>query len=242
MGCTTLTKRFLSIWVLAIVMTSCGADAKQSSAKVEIEKGGDTEEGNLNEAQAAATVEVLIGTQTWMKENLSVTRFRNGDPIPEAQTAKEWADASNAKQPAWCWYEGDGGKFGKKYGVMYNWYAVNHPSGLAPEGWRVAEDEDWSQLEKFLGGNIGAAVVLKNESGWFQGGNGSNSKGFSALPGGMRLSLGMFSDVERIGSWWTATEENEDRAWERSMGYGNKDVYRSYGYKGAGYSVRCVKE
>jgi len=234
-------KSLIQICAIFLLLNSCGSSASQTDSAPKGEQDPTTTTDAASNETETIT-EVVIGTQTWMRTNLSVTTFRNGEPIPEAQTAKEWADAADNKQPAWCWYEGDGGKFGKKYGVMYNWYAVNHPSGLAPEGWRVAGDEDWSQLEKFLGGNIGAGVAIKNESGWFQGGNGSNSTGFSALPGGTRLSLGMFSDIERIGSWWTATEENEDRAWERSVGYGNKDIFRSYGYKGAGYSVRCVKE
>jgi uncharacterized protein (TIGR02145 family) len=64
---------------------------------------------------------VLIGDQVWMAENLNVSAFRNGDPIPEAKSAKEWEEAGKKGLPAWCCYESDRGN-GEKYGKLYNFY------------------------------------------------------------------------------------------------------------------------
>ena len=82
------------------------------------------------------------GPQVWMRKNLDVSTFRNGDPIPYAKTAEEWKAAGDNKQPAWCYYDNDTVNF-KKYGGLYNWYAVNDPRGLAPEGYHIPTDEEW---------------------------------------------------------------------------------------------------
>jgi uncharacterized protein (TIGR02145 family) len=157
---------------------------------------------------------VIIGTQTWMAENLDVDKFRNGDPIPQAKSNTEWEQAGKNKMPAWCYYDNDP-KNGAKYGKLYNWYAVNDSRGLAPEGWHVPSDAEWTTLGDHLGDEAGKK--MKSTSGW-QGygckrcdggseefkkicssckgkqenssepfsGNGTNSSGFSGLPGGGR--------------------------------------------------------
>jgi len=108
---------------------------------------------------------VTIGTQVWMKENLNVSTFRNGDPIPEAKTAEEWQAAGEAKQPAWCYYDNDP-KNGAKYGKLYNWYAVNDVRGLAPVGWHIPADHEWNVIIDYLGGPMEAVVKIKNNVGW----------------------------------------------------------------------------
>ena len=97
-----------------------------------------------------------IGNQTWMAENLRVKTFRNGDKILHAKTKEEWVKAGENKTPAWCFYENKQGKE-IKYGILYNWYAVNDERGLAPEGWKVPSENDWEKLDKYLfkGKNIG---------------------------------------------------------------------------------------
>jgi uncharacterized protein (TIGR02145 family) len=79
---------------------------------------------------------IKIGKQTWMAENLNVDKFRNGDLIPHIQDPEEWEQAGKNQQPAWCYYENDP-ENGNIYGKLYNWYAVNDPRGLAPEGFHV---------------------------------------------------------------------------------------------------------
>ena len=94
---------------------------------------------------------VTIGTQVWMTKNLDLATFRNGDPIPEAKTDEEWEKAGENKQPAWCYYDNDPAN-GAKYGKLYNWYAVIDSRGLAPVGYHIPSDADWTKLNDFLGG------------------------------------------------------------------------------------------
>lgn len=154
--------------------------------------------------------QVNIGGKIWMKENLNVARFRNGDPIPQATSAEDWKRAAKNKQPAWCYYENDP-KNGFKYGIIYNGFAVNDTRGLAPKGWHVSNNDEWKILESNCGGNISGRILtveeydiikknigiyLKSNSSWtayyeyYRGeisGNGIDSFGFCGLPGGSRL-------------------------------------------------------
>lgn len=194
----------------------------------------------------SAITEVKIGNQIWMGENLNVDKFRNGDPIPEARTDKEWVAAGDNKQPAWCYYNNDPSN-GGKYGKLYNWYAVNDQRGLAPKGWHVPGDLEWTQLTDYLGGEETAGVKMKSESGWIEGGNGTNSSAFSGLPGGARDSdsevILSFYDVGGYGYWWTSTEDGIDSALQRHMNYGNEGVITGFSSsKKTGKSVRCVKD
>jgi len=134
---------------------------------------------------------VTIGTQVWMTKNLDVSTFRNGDPIPQAKTDEEWVKAGDNKQPAWCYYENDPAN-GAKYGKLYNWYAVSDSRGLAPVGYHVPSDAEWTLLTDYLGGEEKAGDKMKSKQGWAEDGNGTNSSGFSGLPGGNRNSNGSF--------------------------------------------------
>jgi uncharacterized protein (TIGR02145 family) len=105
---------------------------------------------------------VTIGTQVWMTKNLNVATFRNGDPIPEAKTDEEWERAGAEGKPAWCYYNNDP-KNGTKYGKLYNWYAVNDPRGLAPSGYHVPPDAEWTILTDYLGGEYDAGTKVKSK-------------------------------------------------------------------------------
>lgn len=129
--------------------------------------------------------EVRIGTQTWMKYNLNVSTFRNGDKIPEAKTKSEWRKASRQKKPVWCYYDNNS-QTGNKSGKLYNWYAVSDPRGLAPEGWHIPIEKEWRLLYAFLGeknGNVAKKLISAEDWG--------NEKyeqvtEFHALPTGIR--------------------------------------------------------
>ena len=108
---------------------------------------------------------VTIGNQTWTTKNLNVATFRNGDPIPQAKTDEEWKAAGENKQPAWCYYDNKVAN-GTKYGKLYNWYAVVDARGLAPAGWHVPTDEEWTVLSTFLGVEDAAGKKIKSTSGW----------------------------------------------------------------------------
>ncbi len=124
---------------------------------------------------------VTIGIQVWMSKNLDVSTFRNGDIIPHAQTDEEWRIAGENSQPAWCYLNNDS-TIGTKYGKLYNWYAVADKRSLAPEGYHVPTNDEWTTLTDFLG-EAQNGRKLKDTNEWFENGNGTNSSGFSGLPG-----------------------------------------------------------
>lgn len=109
--------------------------------------------------------EVKIGNQVWTTQNLSVSKFRNGDVIPLAKTGEEWEAAGLSEKPAWCYYESSA-KNGTKYGKLYNWYAVHDARGLAPTGYHIPSDAEWAVLVDYLGGNKTAGIKMKCATGW----------------------------------------------------------------------------
>ena len=198
-------------------------------------------------SNAGAYEEVQIGKQIWMSKNLDATHFRNGDPIPEAKTDKEWEKAGKKKQPAWCYYNNDP-KNGKKYGKLYNWYAVNDIRGLAPVDYHIPSDVEWTEIVQYLGGEDKAGEKLKNNSGWKNDGDifslstGNNESNFSGLPAGSRYGNGVFYGKNQECYWWSESEFNTAYAWLRYLSYGYIRVDRSYQEKEQGLSVRCIKD
>ena len=201
--------------------------------------GGAKDEEPLN--KTTLSNEVTIGTQVWMTKNLDVSTFRNGDPIPQAKTKEEWEKAGDNKLPAWCYYENDPAN-GAKYGKLYNWYAVSDSRGLAPVGYHIPSDAEWTILSDYLGGAEKAGAKMKSKQGWAEDGNGTNSSGFSGLPGGFRGISGSFFGVGKYGYWWSSTEDGTGSAWLRTLDYGYGYVGRYDGYKGGGFSVRCLRD
>ena len=183
---------------------------------------------------------VIIGTQTWTSLNLDVIKFRNGDFISQAKTDEEWEAAWLNKQAAWCYYKNDFSN-GTKYGKLYNWYAVNDPRGLAPLGWHIPTDKEWSVLSTFLGGEEVAVKKMKNSSGWKYS-DGNNSSGFSGLPGGYRYDGGGFLGVGKSGYWWSASRGFESIYRAKLLSRDFSVMTRTEGFENAGFSVRCVKD
>jgi len=189
--------------------------------------------------------EVTIGTQVWMTKNLIVDTFRNGDPIPEAKTNEEWKKAGDNKQPAWCYYDNDSAN-GYIYGKLYNWYAVNDPRGLAPDGWHVPTDAEWTVLtDSLLGGTDVAGGKMKTtDTLYWRSPNtaATNESGFSGLPGGFRDYNGSFYNIGVYGSWWSSSEYITINAWIRFLDYYFGSVSRNYYSKVEGFSVRCLRD
>ena len=174
---------------------------------------------------------VRIGNQTWMVENLNVTTFRNGDPIPEAKSYREWEDAARSEYAAFC---------NTSDGKLYNWYAVSDHRELAPEGWHIPKREEWRELEVFLGDKGVASKKMKTTNGWRWEGNGSNESGFSGYPGGIRGGNGEYNHKGKKGFWWSASEDYYfELYYNHSMDLKN---INSGGDNGWGMSVRCVKD
>jgi uncharacterized protein (TIGR02145 family) len=202
---------------------------------------------------------VQIGSQTWMAENLNVDKFRNGDPIPEAKTEKEWIAAAQKKQPAWCYYDNDSEK-GQEHGKLYNWYAVSDERGLAPYGWHIPSDIEWEFLLKNLGGDSSnnyknIPLKLKAENKWGTKLKGNNQSGFSALPSGFRRGLfcgkkvrGTFTEIGTHTYFWSSSFETHQkgRYLKLFIGFASSEddiITLSFPLDpGSGLSVRCVKD
>lgn len=201
---------------------------------------------------------VTIGTQTWMADNLKVTHYSNGESIPNITDNTAWISQTAG---AYCWYNND---ITNKttYGALYNYMTVEDNRNLCPTGWHVPTDAEWSTLITNLGGQSVAGKRLKSTDGWYNNGNGTNTSGFSALPGGVRDCYpGYFDSADYWGHWWSATEytinsspdqgncqvfSNIDNtvtlAYVRIIGYVDGSIVRGGTFKNQGYSVRCVKD
>jgi uncharacterized protein (TIGR02145 family) len=217
-GNKTLFKAVLFL-VATIFITVCAANAATNSKN--------------------AKKPVTTGSHQWTTENLAVVNYRNGDPIPEVRDPEQWSKLTSG---AWCYYE-NRTENGVTWGKLYNWYAVNDPRGLAPEGWHVASDAEWALLVKALGGEKAAGAKLKAKILWKSPNVGAdNSSRFTAIPAGYRSSNGNFSLLGTNSSFWTATEDNSYAAWSRDMYNSYSAVYRTSSSKTQGFSVRCVKD
>ena len=195
----------------------------------------------MNNMEDTTFQEVKIGNQVWMLENLDTEYFRNGDLIPQAKTAEDWENAGKNCEPAWCYYDNEESN-GTKYGKLYNWYAVNDPRGLAPEGYHIPSNAELTELTDNLGRENVAGIKMKSSNGWYESGNGNNSSGFSALPGGFRYINGSFSDIAKVGNWWSSSESDTSNAVSRFLNYYNADVFNYNSDKQNGFSVRCLKD
>lgn len=185
---------------------------------------------------------VTIGTQTWMKENLKTTKYRNGDPIPNITSNTDWITLPIG---AYSNYNNDA-KNSTIYGKLYNWYAVNDSRNIAPTGWHVPTDIDWTILTNYLGGESIAGGKLK-ESGtthWKSPNTGAtNEKSFTALPSGYRAyDNGAFYGIEYDCSWWSSMESSTKDAWDRYLNYNYGNLNRGSNDKNDGRSIRCVKD
>ena len=185
---------------------------------------------------------VKIGTQQWTVKNLDVSQYRNGDIIPEVKDPKEWA---NLKTGAWCYYDNDL-ENGKIYGKLYNCYAVKDPRGLAPNGFHIPSDNEWTTLMKFLGGEQVAGGKMKSTgTSLWQSPNtaATNEIGFKGLPGGWRDWFGEFYNIGYTGVWYkcawyklTALTTNFGLYYDDSSALSNGEVNIN------GFSVRCLRD
>jgi uncharacterized protein (TIGR02145 family) len=182
---------------------------------------------------------VKICNLTWMKKNLDVDHYRNGDPIPQVTDSIQWGKLTTG---AWCYYNNDPAN-GAIFGKLYNWYAINDSRGLAPDGWHIPSDAEWKELENCLGGSdFGGKLKETGTSHWLSPNTGAtNESGFTALPGGWRIDTGAFSGNGGIGLWWSSTEVDSTKAWYRGLYYSSDIITRSSYGKGYGISIRCVK-
>jgi uncharacterized protein (TIGR02145 family) len=192
---------------------------------------------------------IVIGTQQWMRENLDVSFFRNGDPIPYISDAGSFWTLIT---PAWTWYNGNAAN-GEIYGKLYNWYAVNDSRGLCPTGWHVPTIAEWNTLsikldptQSLAGEYMKSARITSAGTPIWSSGSATNRSGFTGLPGG-KLDGAVFTSMGEQGFWWTSTSrepEAQDPAAPIAVFLGSSLSYISadFSVKAAGMSVRCIRD
>ena len=191
---------------------------------------------------AAFLPTVVIGKQQWMEKNLDVLTYRNGDIIPQVTDPTVWAGLTTG---AWCYYLNNTAN-GAIYGKLYNWYAVNDPRGLAPQGWHIPINAEWDILYNKLDwpATIGDKMKTTGNSRWATPSSGTNESGFSGLPGGCRTGSGVFSDVGARGNWWTKSQfiYNISDARYRQLKNGDGTLSGADVSMTNGFSVRCIRD
>lgn len=191
-----------------------------------------------------SNVLVTICEQDWTKRNLDVDHYQNGDPIPLVLDPVEWDGLTTG---AYCYTDN------ATYGKLYNWYAISDPRGLTPEGWHVPSNIEWNNLETCVGGVYIAGGSLKETgySHWaYPNAGATDLYGFTALPGGYRLTLGTwtgeFGGQGYSGAYWSSTENNNylnvPGAIMRSMSYGDSYLRSDTWPKTDGFAIRCIRD
>ena len=243
-------------WVVLVVFLFCYC--QQREWKNPLDSEGDFETGTMTGNDGKTYTTIKIGSQWWMMENLKETKYRNGNAIPNVTDGSTWAGLASGAR---CAYN-NSETTANTYGYLYNWYAAVDARNIAPAGWKVPSDADWTALTNYLiangynwdgttsGNKIGKSLASK--SGWQSSGtegaagnnqSTNNSSGFTALPGGYRYDYyGYFSYLGRIATFWSATESNTYDAWNRYLSYNYSEVGRHYYNKHYGFSVRLVRE
>lgn len=195
-----------------------------------------------------------IGNDIWMTENLNVTTFRNGDKINFASNLTEWQVYSDKGEPVYC-YPSFLEENAKTYGLIYNWYAVNDPRGLAPDGWHVPNQDEWKALLNFAGGKNYAGWKLILPELWNLDAHdktlATNSTLFSAAPAGyIYLDANIKPKMSLVGvgsRFWTTNTTSTymgntpvKEALHYSIG-ATSAVSGGYSSLHSGCSIRCVK-
>ena len=179
---------------------------------------------------------VKIGNQEWMSENLNVDHYQNGDPIPEVKDAREW---ESLKTGAWCNYNNNP-ENGTKHGKLYNWYAVNDPRGLAPEGWYIPRFTEFLRLATRINLDDNALKSVGRVSRWTAG---YNINGFSSLMSGHRSCNGTFHDLYSSSYFWSSTTFGPISANSINL-YSDEgiNIYKIPYDKTFGFSIRCLRD
>lgn len=184
---------------------------------------------------------VVIGSRTWMAENLKTTHYNNGIPIPYAPSGTSWVNATDG---GYC-YSGNNSTNMTIYGALYNWNAVNNGL-LCPTGWHVPSSTEWLSLTDILGGASVAGGKMKDVGfiRWaFPNTGADNSSGFTALGGSYIDYKGVFGDLGLTAYYWSSTEVSITNAFANKLFYDNSTISQGgLVQKLCGYSIRCIRD
>jgi uncharacterized protein (TIGR02145 family) len=256
-GLTTNTTYYVRGYATNSIGTSYGNQVSFTTAN--------SSNASVTDVDGNTYQSVTICSQTWTQSNLNVSKYSDGSPIPQVTDPTALVNLTTG---AWCYYNNDPASEAV-YGKLYNWYAaagiydaasLANPAlrkKLAPTGWHVSTDDEWSTLINCLdpnadGGNNYNAVGSKMKAtGTIQAGTGlwespntgaTNETGFTGLPGGFLANYGVFSDVGNAGHWWSSSEYNITFGWSHYLYHNDRNVFKATNSKKSGMSVRCLKD
>ncbi len=229
-----------TLWISSLVVIAlyflmqagCSKSSSSSTSSANPNAGPDVTDVDGNVYHS-----ITIGTQVWMASNLKVTHNRNGVAIPNVTDSTQWSNDTTA---AYCSYNNDA-QMTVTYGRLYNWYAVANANNLAPTGWHVASDSEWTVLTTFLGTSPGGKLKETGLTHWTSPNTGAtNSSGFTALPGADRSYIGQFHNLGIYGLFWTSSQSGGNGI-DRILDNTSANVYSINYPKGNAFAVRCVK-
>ncbi|MEI6062322.1 MAG: fibrobacter succinogenes major paralogous domain-containing protein [Bacteroidota bacterium] len=235
---------FMVLAILVIFSNSCKKDTDVSSL----------ETGTLTDIDGNIYKTVKIGGTWWMAENLKVKRYSSGDSIKYINSTAPDSAWSKLVTGAYCYFDW-------KYGYLYNFFTIADSRGIAPAGWHIPTDQEWQEMELFLGMNKDDAEKMNwrgedqgnrlkitggNTVDWAKSDDeysifGTNESGFAAVGGACRMFNGEWGEITHTTFWWTSSM-SENNAWYRGLDYNKKNVFRYYGLRNYGFSIRCVKD
>ncbi len=224
---------FLPLIIIGFALIFSGCSKKDDSTN--IQPAGETVtdiDGNIYHT-------VTIGKQVWMVENLKTTKYRNGKPITPVSDSLQW---STHASEGYCNYRNNASNV-PVYGHLYNWYAVIDTNKIAPAGWHVPADSEWTTLANYLGSGAGGKLKATGTTFWSSpNASATNSTGFTGLPGGDRSYTGEFHYMGTYGCFWCTTESSATDAPEHVLSCNSGNLLRLDISKGLGMSVRCIKD
>ncbi|MBK7629085.1 MAG: fibrobacter succinogenes major paralogous domain-containing protein [Bacteroidales bacterium] len=236
-GLTANTKYYVRAYATNSISTSYGNEISFTTSLVST--------GTVTDIDGNKYDTVYIGTQTWLKQNLKTTRYRDGTAIPNMTTNPGWSSNGASFTGAYCWHNNDINNK-NEYGALYNYYTVVDGHKLCPFGWHVPKVEEWTTLINNLGGTANAGGALK-EAGFTHWLNpnlfATNSSSFTALPGDQRFNDGTMMSLGSNGNWWSSSPSvfQTDSAYRYNLNYNSSYIISNPSAKSYGYSVRCIQ-
>jgi uncharacterized protein (TIGR02145 family) len=241
-------KKFITFLLAITLVYACSTSSDDNTNNTDVFVTGP----NVTDIDGNTYESVTNCGQTWTKQNLNVSKYSDGTPIPQVQDPTQWVNLTTG---AWCYYNNTTAN-GTVYGKLYNWYAVAgiydaasraNPAirkKLAPMGWHVPTNAEWTQLADCLGGaGVAGGKMKSTGTSLWQSPNldATNASGFTGVPGGI-LIQGFFSSIGSKGYYWSLSESDLYVAFLRILSYDDGTAYESNNVKYYGLSVRCIKD
>ena len=241
--------------MLILFIISCTKDEKdnnpdaQTNGKTTAVFNPNVSYGTLTDQEGNTYKTVVIGTQTWMAENLRTSKYRNGELIETTNPSTKDITSENSPKYQWTFDFNIGENNLATYGRMYTWYSATDSRNIAPSGWHVPTNRDWQTLYDYLGNKQSEKLRESGTIHWTSlNSNATNETGFTALPAAIRSIDGTFDKTDVYTMWWSSSDKViEDMAtgWSIDMDLESNTPFSFNGsnhYKKSGLYVRCVKD